>query len=194
MYTTLDDLKIYLNIATSDDDALLTALIERATQIIDTATARTFAAEADSARTFDAVRDVSGDGRLLFLDEDLCQLTAVVNGDGASVSLAALVTEPRSHAPYYALRLKYTSDTTWTYTDDPHNAIQVTGRWAYCVTPPADIAHACVRLAAYLYRQKDTQTEIGDLARATLDGVLMLPPRLPRDVLDLLAPYKRVVP
>ncbi|MCA9904954.1 MAG: head-tail connector protein, partial [Anaerolineae bacterium] len=38
MYATLDDLKTYLNITTNDDDALLTALIERATQIIDTAT------------------------------------------------------------------------------------------------------------------------------------------------------------
>ncbi|MCC6612507.1 MAG: phage head-tail connector protein [Anaerolineae bacterium] len=194
MYTTLEDLKTYLNITTDDDDDLLTDLIERATQIIDTATGRTFAADSDSTRKFDALRDVGGEGRVLFLDEDLCQLTSVVNGDSASVSLASLVTEPRNRAPWYALRLKLNSDLAWTYGDDPHDAIQVTGRWAFSTTPPADIAHACIRLAASLYRQKDTQTEIGDLARATLDGVLLLPPRLPRDVMDLLAPYRRITP
>lgn len=194
MYTDLATLKSYLGIATAEDDALLTSLITRAQQMIDTAAQRTFEAAADATRRFDAVRDVTSDGQMLFLDDDLCQITTVVNGDGATVSASAYTTEPRRQTPYYALRLKPSAGLAWTYTTDPQNAIQITGRWAYSLSAPADIAHACVRLAAYLYRQKDTQAALGDLPRAAPEGVLLMPARLPHDVAHMLAPYRRLTP
>jgi hypothetical protein len=193
MYIDLPTFKAYMGITVPDDDTLLNACIGRAAAALDAACGRTFAASADSTRRFDALRDVSGFGRTLYLGDDLCAITSIVNGDGTTIPLSAIVTEPRGRAPYYALTLKTDSDLTWTYPDAPEDAIAITGRWAYSLTPPPDVAHACLRLAAYFYRQKDTHDALAPAA-ASRDAVLTLPARLPLDVQALIAPYRRLTP
>jgi hypothetical protein len=189
-YCTLADLRTYLNyeVAYTADDTLLTAMADRATALIDQATARTFAASADTTRRFDAAQDVTG--RLLLVRGDLAQITSVVNGDGATISNAQYVTEPRNAAPYYGLRLLGSGGAAWTYTNDPENAITVTGRWAYSVTPPADIVQTAIRLAIYLFKQKDN---LGELDRAMVVGgnMTVLPQAFPRDIRLMLSPYVR---
>lgn len=190
MYCTLTQLKTYISATDTGDDTILNDCIARAQGMIDSYTRRTFEAAADTARTFDAVADVRG--RELWLDADLCAITSITNGDGTTVALASVISEPRNVTPYYALVLKGSSGLAWTYTDDPEDAIEVEGRWAYSTTAPVDIEQACVRLAAYLYRQKDNSAEL-DRPVLSPDGVTLLPTRLPRDVDDILRPYKRVV-
>lgn len=58
---------------------------------------------------------------------------------------------------------------------------------------PTDIVAACRRLAAWLYRQKDTQQ--GDLDRPILagDGSVIMPSTLPKDITDMLMPYQKRV-
>lgn len=58
---------------------------------------------------------------------------------------------------------------------------------------PVDIVTACRRLAAWMYRQKDTQQ--GDLDRPVLmgDGTVIMPTTLPIDVEELIRPYVRVI-
>lgn len=192
-YATLAQLKEYLGIptATTSDDALLTRLLSSAQAIIDAHTQRTFEAAADATKTFDADIDVSG--LMLFLQaEDLCAVTSVVNGDGATVTSDQYVTEPRTTTPYYALKLKSSSGLSWTYEDDPENAITVTGKWAYSATAPADIVHAAIRVAAWLYRQKDSTADL-DRHIISSDGIPLAPSRLPNDITALLAPYVRRV-
>lgn len=190
MYTDAASLKLYLGIAsaTTADDTLLGLLIARAQQAIDSLCKRTFEASADTTRTFDAVCDVRG--RSLWLNADLCAVTTVTNGNG-SVLTTEYVTEPRSTTPYWALTLKRTSGLAWTYSDSPEDAIRITGRWAYSVTAPADIQHACIRLAGWFYRQKEGQG-VDDRPLSTPGGVTILPSALPRDIRELLRPYKRV--
>jgi hypothetical protein len=192
-YIDLNSLKAYLAITTSVDDGLLTAMIARAQGIIDAQCGRTFEASADAMRSFDALHDVSPDRRTLFVHSDLCQLTSVINGDGQSLPLNMIMTEPRRRAPYYALTLKRDSGIVWTHLASPEGAIRVTGRWAFSSSAPPDIAHACLRLAAYLYRQKDTTTDVGTSAPSP-DGVIALPARLPLDVQALLHSYRRLTP
>jgi len=80
---------------------------------------------------------------------------------------------------------------SWTYDEDHENAITIVGKWAYSATAPADITHACTRLAAYLYRQKDNA---GDMDRAIVAGnATILPAKLPSDVAEILKPYRRLV-
>jgi len=57
---------------------------------------------------------------------------------------------------------------------------------------PTDIVTACRRLAAWMYRQKDTQ--MGDQDRPILagDGSVIMPTTLPQDVEKLLMPYTRI--
>jgi hypothetical protein len=52
MYATLAQLKTYLGVTSTADDALLTDLLTRATAAIEQMTRKTFAAPAATARTF----------------------------------------------------------------------------------------------------------------------------------------------
>jgi len=186
MYTTLDSLKAYLGVETSADDGLLGDLIGRASAAVDALCNRTFSADEDSTRTFDARLDVTG--RTLWLDADLCALTSLVNGDGATIPPGDLLLWPRFGPPWSEIRLLRAADVAWTYDDGPENAISVSGRWAYSVEPPADVVQATVRLAAWFYRQKDVGYEP---ARPTFAGVTYSAD-LPSDVLTLLTPYRRL--
>ena len=188
-YCSLAQLKTYVGATDNDDDALLTDCITRAEAVIDRATKRRFEATADSTRTFDAQQDVAG--RTLYLDADLCAITSITNGDGAAITALQVVSEPRNHAPYYALTLKASTGLAWTYETDPEDAISVIGRWAYSTTPPADIEQACVRLAAWLYRQKDSSSDL-DRPMVSMDGATLLPAQIPADVQRMLQPYVRV--
>lgn len=191
-YATAAQLKTYLGITSSGDDSLLSDLIDRAQAIIEQYTRRTFEAAADSTRYFDAAEDV--DGATLLLDEDLCAITSIINGDGVAVASGEYVTEPRNETPYYAIRLLSSSNKAWEYTDDgdPENAISITGRWAYSTTPPNDIVHATIRLAAFLYRQKESNADI-DRPITTADGGMILPSAIPADVRALLDRYRKLV-
>jgi hypothetical protein len=191
MYATLDQLKTYVGATDTTDDLLLTDCLTRAQAMIDSATSRRFEAAADSTRTFDGVVDVSRGGRTLWLDGDLCALTSITNGDGGSVTPVQVVSEPRNSTPYYALTLKASSGLVWTYETDPEDAISVTGRWAYSVTPPADIEQACIRLAAWLYRQKDSSADL-DRPVVSADGATLMPAQVPADVQAILKLYRRV--
>lgn len=189
-YCTLAELKTYLGATDTTDDTLLTDCISRAQAMIDKATRRTFEASSDTTRYLDA--DTAVDGRKLWLGADLCALTSVVNGDGVTVPLVDLVKTPRNSTPWFELVIKGSSAYAWTYEDDPEGAIAVTGKWAYSTTAPADIEQACVRLAAWLYRQKDSSADL-DRPTVSPDGATLMPAQVPADVMAILAPYKRVV-
>ena len=189
-YLAYTDLKVYLDIAVAvtADDTLLTTLIAAAQKMIDDECHQTFEAAADSTRYFYANSvDYGGhvDGRDLVLDAPLCQITSVTNGDGVLVAASSYITEPRNETPYYALRLKNSSNLFWTYDDDVEtDTIAVVGRWAYSVTAPVTIVQATKRLAMYLYRQRDNAL---DLDRTVITaGQTILPSRIPRDIRDIL--------
>jgi hypothetical protein len=187
------DLKPYLGIAaaTVTDDTLLAQLVTRAQAMIDTYCGRVFEASADSTKYLDAIENV--DKTTLYLSNvgDLCAITTITNGDDVEVESDEYVTQPRNTTPYYAIKLLASANKAWTYDDDPENAISIEGRWAYSTTAPADITHACTRLAAWLYAQKDTA---GEMDRAIVAGnATILPARLPSDVIEILKPYRRLV-
>ena len=187
-YANLTALRRYLGITSTDDDVLLTTLLDAATASIDNVCQRTFSAPTASTRYFDPTRDVAG--ALLLFGADCCELVSVTNGDGTLVT--AYVTEPRNALPYYAVRLKALSGLSWTYTTDAENSITVVGYWAYSRTPPADIQQACVRWAGFMYRQKDSTTYALQSFMPE-QGMIMTPEEMPRDVQAALRPYRRLV-
>lgn len=185
-YATASDLKTYLDISGTTDDTLLAALISRAQAIIDRETGTTFEAANDSTRYFDAVTDI--DGRYLMFDRWIASITTVTNGDSVEVTSSEYAKEPRGDGPYYGIKLLGSSTQGWTYTTDHENAITVVGRWAWSTTPPADIVHATLRLAAFLYRQRDNAN---DVDRAIVVGnATVLPSQMPADVRTLIMPYR----
>lgn len=188
-YTTTAAVKTYLGISGAGDDTLLGTLIEAAKAIIDAYTGHTFEASADTTHYADALADV--DGRTLRLPCDFAAITSITNGDGVAVAAGSYVTEPRASTPYYAVTLKGSSTTTWTYTTDPENAITIIGKAAYSTSAPYDIAQAAKRLASWLYRQKDAQ--VFDVTAELGAGILTIPQGMPKDVLRFLAPYRRQI-
>jgi len=191
-YASVSQLKAYLDINSSNDDTLLTLLIEDAQAMIDRMTHRTFEATADTTRLLDYPMPYNQ--VLMFpLRVTLAQApTTIVNGDGTTITASDYVMEPRGYGagPYYGIRLK--SDATWTFDDDPEAAISITGRWAWSVEPPDDIRRATIRLAMWMYRQRGNNA---DAERPLIagGGVMVLPSALPKDVIDILEPYMRAL-
>lgn len=188
-YATLAELKAYLGfdnstrVSTQEND-LLTSLLARAQASVDGMCQRTFEASTDTVHHFDG-RAIGG--RVLYLDGDLCAITSVVNGDGITVAGTAYTTEPRNVTPWHALVLRPTADIAW---DGVTADIAITGKWAHSTSAPADVVQATIRLAAWMYRQKDNT---GNDQPMIAGNVTILPSRLPADVTEMLQPYKRVL-
>lgn len=189
-YCTVEDVKEYLDIEASGDDPLIANLIERAQKAIDNHTRRTFEDPGADATRYYTV-GVDTEGLHLFLDEDIYSITTVkTDADNASPTTIAssdYVTLPRNTTPYYAIKILSSSNEYWDYTDDPENGIEITGRWAYSSAAPDDIAQACARWAAYMYRQRDSQ--VFDVTAIPDAGVIQIPKGIPADVKILLEPY-----
>lgn len=184
LYITVARLKQELDIDSLADDNLLARKIREAQVMIEQATRRTWKATSDTTRRFDAAWDVEG-RTLWFPHLDLCAITTVLNGDGATIAADKYITEPRGETPYYGLTLRASSGLGWTYTTDPEDAIAITGRWAFSVTPPDDIVDAAVRLSAWLYRQRDSSSDF-DRVSVGVNGVTMLPASIPQDIRFIL--------
>ena len=186
-YTNVVGVRQYLDIASSGDDALIGDLIDRAKASIDEYCKRTFEAAADTTRYFDYSLEYV-DGAELWLDDEICSITTVTNGNGIEVTSGQYTTIPRNETPYYKVRLLSNSGITWTYSDEWMDAISITGRWAFSTAAPKDIVQACSRLAAFYYKQRDQQ--MFDVT-AIEAGVVISPVGIPADVRRILDARKR---
>ncbi len=190
MYATLASLKAALNIATTADDALLTDLIVRASRIIDRLTGTTFQATTATRKIWSPIiaRDDIRQYVLLLPPGWLLAAapTAVSDGAGNVIPPADVIPQP-AQAPHHSLALA--GGARWR---EREGAITITGAWGYSLTPPDDIVHATIRLAAWLYRQRDTHQEV--MYVQTLEGGVVVPPaRLPLDVTALTNHYRSVI-
>jgi hypothetical protein len=107
MYATLAQLKTYLGVTSTADDALLTDLLVRATAIIEQMTRKTFSAPAATSRTFgrevmlwDA--QLQRDYLLLPSGVYVALLVSATDGDDAPIPLTEIDTHPPD-APYTVL-------------------------------------------------------------------------------------------
>jgi hypothetical protein len=198
-YPELQDVRDYLRANTAQalptgDDSLIGNLLAGARAFVESpaGAGRRFQVTADTTRRFDALADVDQGGRRLWLDEDLCQITSVTNGDGVAVPGSAYVTEPRNETPYHAITIKLNSSQIWTYDDSPEGAIVIVGRWGYSTQAPPEIAHATLRLAVWLYRQRASSSGDVDRPVVTGDGVTILPSAVPADVMAVLRAHRRL--
>ena len=193
-YTTFGDVNTYLGTSAAGDNTLITDLITRAQAVIDTYTGRTFEHSSVGAKRYFTVGEDT-EGKTLYLDEDLCSTSTVVtDADGDADSLTEntdFIMYPRNEAPYNKICLLGSSDYSWSYTSNPEFGIEVTGKWAYSSSAPDDIEHACIRLAAYFYRQKDSQ--VFDVTAIPDAGIISMPKGIPEDVKIALLPYRRIV-
>lgn len=192
-YCELADVKEYLRPNTSSpmgsgDNDLIERLITAAKARIDRECGRTFEST-PATRYYHAIQDVCG--RELTLDADLLTITTLTNGDGQVIPPSAYVLWPANSPPYSRIILKSGQGYVWQYTQDPENAISVAGGWGFTVEPEPDIVEACVRLSSFLYKRAINTGTDADRSTVSPDGQIMMPTRLPSDVREFLAPYKR---
>ena len=191
-YATLPELRAYLNIAAAntDDDALLSAALTRAQKSIDAWCGWSFEA-VTATRYYDPYADVDPrDRAVLHLDEPLLTLATLTNGDTTAITSAQYLLEPANTSPKWRVRIKASTGLYWTCDDEDHEqSISVAGTWGYSATADGVIQQAALRLAAYMYRQRDAQ--VFDVTAQPAEGILMIPQGMPKDVTVMLASYRR---
>ena len=183
-YCTVDRLRSYAGIEAVVDDTLLERAIEGAESFINQETRREFFIASDSWRSYHAVDAVDGD--TLFLDHDLAAVSTILNGNGEEIEVGDYALLPSNATPSYGIQLKWD---VWTYSSSPIEAIRIKGYWGYSKTAPADIVQATTHLAAYLYKQKDSQ--VFETAGFVDGGVLVIPKGVPVGVLLTIGNYRR---
>jgi len=176
-----------LGITGNSEDGLLGEMITSAESYIDTSTHRHFRIRQVTWRHFHAENDVDVDENMLFLDYDLVKDYEIINGDGSIVPVAHRFLHPANRPPYWGIRLDHTL--FWTWEDTPINAIRVNGLWGYSEKAPTDIVQATRRLAAYLYKQKDSQ--VFETASFFEGGILTIPEGVPAFVQQVIDKYTR---
>jgi uncharacterized phiE125 gp8 family phage protein len=175
-YLTRDELKTYLGINGDAENDILDALLVAAQAGIDSYCDRTFEADTDTVRTFDAQWEV--EGLLLYLDADLAQISSITNGDAAASAISASdYTLLPKDPPYTMVLLRDDAGVAW------EGEISIAGRWAYSISAPESIKQATREYAAYLYRAYDWQ---GDPRKRGLDV------GMPDHLKQILAGYRRL--
>lgn len=176
-YVSVEELKDFLGVLTSSEDALLIAIAEAAEKFVESFTGRNFKPELKTYH-YHTSQACPYNGKLvLFLDDDLLSLVAVrVNGVEVS-GVKAL----GSHAPYFALEIPLS---------DVDAIIEVEGYFGFSAFVPEDIKLAILRLTAHLYRMRDSQ--ILEAARLNELGVILVEKGIPHDVLAILNNYRRL--
>ena len=204
-YATLEQLKAELNITHATLDALLADKLADAQAILELIYKRRFEApEEEETRYVDYAPAFVKDGRrglLLPQGWDVCRISQIVNGDGTEITPNQYVTQPRARSisggaitlpsyasggwPWFALQLKASTGLYWTYEGDREEAIAITGKFAFSETAPTAVRRATIRLAAWLFQQRDMMADF-QKPRPSKHGVLLLPSHLPEDVQSLM--------
>lgn len=194
-YVTTAEYQAYMNAMTGGtivpldaaNTTFLNSLLEQATQFVESETKRKFAYWT-ATRYYDQRATVFSEPQLLMLDEDLLEVTSLVNANGETVTLDSYWLEPANRLPAWGIRLKTTR--TWSFSTD--GRVGITGKWGYSLIPSDDVKRIVIRLA-YLFMQKRTAT--GDVEivgnPSQVGGVLKYGSYVPSDIRDWLRRHQR---
>lgn len=120
--TTPERIKRLRGFETIDsEDPHLIDLIHEASAYLQTETRRTFVPYVGTLY-FDANQK-----RTLSFHEDVLAISAITNGDGASITGTQYRLVDPNLRPYWGIELLTSANTTWTYTNDRQNAVTVIG-------------------------------------------------------------------
>lgn len=188
-YPRFQDVKLYLNIDSGRDDALIVATLKRAIATFENMCGRVFV-PATETRVFDANDEqVVAPKRFFLRSGDLIEITEL-KIDSEIVPEADYFCV--GAIPYHVIRLRESSDFTFgEYTTSPEQTIEITGRWGYEEDVPDDVFGAIVRLTAWLFQQKDNAMELD--RPIAMSNAMVLPAALPSDVEAIARFYKKVI-
>ena len=187
-YPTFHDVKHYLGIENSEQDALIVATLKRAIATFENMCGRKFVPK-EEIKKFDSNGDEVVNSRRLFIrDGDLLSIS--------SLKIDGVVVPPTDYyvdgaSPHFVVRIKSGSNYTFDeFSTAPEQTIEIAGAWGYDVDVPDDVFGAIVRLAAWLYQQKDNAMELD--RPVAISNAMVLPASLPSDVEAIARFYKRI--
>lgn len=171
-----------------EDTDLLEDAISAAQAYIEAQTNRRFEGNTETRYyLIDALNPA--DRMMLLVDTDLLTVTALTNGDSGATNIP--VTEfwlhPRNQTAKFGIRLETNSIYSWDF--DPDYFVTVVGSWGFSAAAPGDIKIACLHLAAFFYRQKDSQVFV--TTAIPEQGVIQIPQGIPATVTRVIQRYKR---
>lgn len=183
-YASLAELKTYLSITASTDDARLELAIEAASRAIDAECSRQFYATS-ATRYYQP-----DDPHRLTLDDDLLSVTSIAvdrSGmrDYANLAATDYELDPEA-APYRTVWIAPASTQAFPLV---RRGVRIQGAWGYCLAgdQPQAITRACLILATRFFKRKDAP--FGVIGTPEL-GYLRVTARDP-EVRALLSPYRR---
>jgi hypothetical protein len=172
-YVTVADLRVYAGFDSEEDDTILDVMVAAASETIDRYCGRTFKA-ATANHTF---RRDAFDGSMLWLHPfELADVADAITGSPTVYYLP-------DQLPYDRLVLDDGDTVGWTY------PTIVTGPWGYSLSPDGTIVECTLRLAKWLYGMREGTPN--DNPIVTPQGIVLVPNKLPADVVSLLAPYRK---
>lgn len=188
-YPKFQDVKHYLGIENSQQDALIIATLKRAIATFENMCGRVFIPKTET-RYFNANDEQVITGKRFFLRSgDLLNITSLkIDGDLVPASNYYLAGAP----PFFNIILKESSTFSFKdYGDTPEQTIEIVGEWGYEDEVPEDVFGAIVRLTAWLYQQKDNAMELD--RPVAISNAMVLPASLPSDVEAIARFYKKVL-
>jgi hypothetical protein len=188
-YPRFQDVKHYLGIDNSGNDALIVATLKRAIATFENMCGRSFLPKTKTL-TLDANDEqVVSPKRLFLRDGDLLTITEL-KIDGATVPTDEYYLVGTT--PHFTVRITDASDFTFgEYSSTPEQTIEITGSWGFDTIVPEDVFGAIVRLTAFLYQQKDNAMELD--RPIAMSNSMILPASLPSDVEAIAKFYKKVI-
>jgi hypothetical protein len=113
------------------DDATVADLLSQAARTIDSLCGRSFYPRIET-RLYD-IPECQNDGRIIYLDDDLLDLTTLTNGDLTVITTADYNLKPKNAYPKWGVCLKDASSVTWTVdsSGNDEDVISVAGVWGY---------------------------------------------------------------
>lgn len=183
-YPTLTNLKTFLSISGSGEDARLQFALDAAQAFIERSTHRVFVS-ASADKYFDQGFIREG-GRLLAFQRDCTAITAVVNGDGEAITQYYATSQD---APFYAIRLD-TDVVTPFHVGSDGTRVKVTAAWGFSAACPDDVFEA-IMLAAQQFYNASQEGSGGVVGFRASSGVGVSPGTLHWFVQDVIVKYRR---
>lgn len=131
----------------------------------------------------------------LYLDQDLIEVTEIINGNNTVVPPEAYILVEPNMTPYWGIELLWSSSIVWTFITNPQNAIRVTGVWGYndgTADAPEPIQHAATAMVTWMYNQRAAAFTTVGLPESQQSVVPAVMPQFITGILDSYV--RRTVP
>jgi len=154
-YVTVDELKSFLNVTSSDRDEQYASLVREASRVLDRVTHRRFYLPTDDETK---VYDIP-DGSVLLFNDYLWSVTTVTNGDGTIITNSQYWLWPANSYPKMSIELKPSQGIVWlpNSSGDYKQVIQIAGQWGFMAEPDHTVKLAVKQLVSSLIVRQGNQ-------------------------------------